>query len=177
VASLAVGCSTVPDIVQPDPHATAPGGAPEATEEQPPLPPAPPRPGSGTLDLDGMVINVKGDCDLSRAFGREDPLDLDVSVDLVLEVRHAPEQPFPVRVRLVGGGSVLGRTLVVVGGAGVDPTEPPAWDGTVTEVTLRAHPTDDPDTVVLEIVAAADPDDPTSRQVRLTVDCAVTQPG
>jgi hypothetical protein len=175
VAALVVGCSTLPDLAQPDP-ATTPGPSPQATED-PTSEPAPPRAGSGTLDIDDVVIEVQGDCDLSRAFGREDPFDPDVSVDLVLEVRDAPDQPFSVRVRLVGGGSVLGRTLVVVGGADADPTDPPTWDGTVTEATLQAHPTGDSDTVVLEIVAVSGPDDQASRQARLTVDCAVTQPG
>lgn len=178
LAAVAVACSGVPEVAQPDPDpdATAPSTSPEATEEPTPTP-QPARPGSGTLDVDGVAIEVQGDCDLSRAFGREDPLDLDADVDLVLEVRDASDQPFPVRVRLVDGGSVLGRTLVVVGGADADPTDPPTWEGTVTEAMITAHVTDDPGAVVLELVAGSESGEQTSRQVRLSVDCAVTQPG
>lgn len=146
VAVLVAGCTGAP----PDPEATATATpAATSTMEVPtpsptptPDPTAIPAVGTGIVTVDGAELPVSGDCDISKAFGERPVIDLsDADVDVVLAVDNLDgsgghQGDFPVEVRLLGTGEVVGRTITSVGSPGASGADAPVYEGEVEVATL-----------------------------------------
>jgi hypothetical protein len=145
VAVLAVGCTggvddadTAPVTPSASPTSTSPSPTPTAAS---PTPSASPTEeavafGTGTVTVDGTEVAVSGDCDISRGFGEQPVEALDDEVDVLLAVDNVAgdgghDGPFAVRVRLLGGGAVEGRTITSEGA--------PGEDGTTVDVTYEGE--------------------------------------
>lgn len=145
-AVLVAGCTAG---APPDPEATTTATATPAvtsTMEVPtptptPEPAATPVVGTGIVTVDGTELAVSGDCDISKDFGERPVADLsDADVDVVLAVDNLDgdghQGDFPVEVRLLGTGEVVGRTITSVGGVGASGADAPVYEGEVEVATL-----------------------------------------
>ena len=149
-AVLIAGCTKGGDGGTPEATATANDSATATASPSPTSAPSPtatttPSPtsgvedvafGTGTVTVDGTELLVSGDCDVSRSFGEERVEGLDDDVDVLLAVDNVtgagtPTGPFAVQVRLLGDGSVQGRTITSRGA--------PGGEGAMVEVTYEGE--------------------------------------
>lgn len=143
--------------------------------------------GTGTVTVDGTELPVSGDCDISRGFGDEPVGTLDEDVDVLLAVDNITRDgghdgPFAVRVRLLDGGAVPGRTITSVGAPGSDgATTDATYEGTVDVAELRdRREVEFLDVAVLHLEAAQEHvgggDGASTRQLVVDVTCPVSRP-
>lgn len=145
--------------------------------------------GTGTLQVDGTEVLVRGDCDISRNFGEvavgdvDDPdLDVLLAVDNVT-ASDGHEGPFAISVRLLGSGALVGRTITSVGapaegGGTIEAT----YEGTVTAAAFRdRRELEFVDVVTLHLEATqqlrGNADAPDDRELVVDVTCPVSRPG
>lgn len=163
VAVLVAGCTTG---APPEPEVTATTTPTATSTMEVPTPTPTPEPaattvvGTGTVTVDGTELPVSGDCDISKEFGERPVADLsDADVDVVLAVDNLDggghRGEFPVEVRLLGTGEVVGRTITSVGGVGASGTDAPVYEGEVEVATLVDRESGEfADTATLHLEAA-----------------------
>lgn len=164
VAVLVAGCTTA---APPEPEATeTTTPATTSTMEVPtptptPEPAATPVVGTGVVTVDGTELPVSGDCDISKEFGERPVADLaDADVDVVLAVDNLEgsgghQGDFPIEVRLLGDGEVVGRTVTSVGGVGASGADAPVYEGEVDVARLvDRQPGEFADTATLHLEAS-----------------------
>lgn len=186
----AAGCTS--QELGPGPTPSATDGTVSPTEPVPKQTMSPPGEvvfGTGTLQVDGTEVLVRGDCDISRNFGEvavgdvDDPdLDVLLAVDNVT-ASDGHEGPFAISVRLLGSGALVGRTITSVGapaegGGTIEAT----YEGTVTAAAFRdRRELEFVDVVTLHLEATqqlrGNADAPDDRELVVDVTCPVSRPG
>lgn len=182
---LLAGCTSAPPSVDDgSPDVTPTTASSAATSPSPSPTPTAPTLGTGTVTIDGTEVPVSGDCDISKEFGQapvkglgDDKLDVLLAVDN-LTGSGAPAGSQPHTVRLLGSGTVEGRTVTSVtrGEDGGEVT----WEGPVTAASLRdREPREFLDVATLHLEATQRPTGSGggSRDLVVDVTCAISRPG
>lgn len=183
---LTAGCTALPNET---PTETEDLGSPTATAEPTPTPEptsAAPVWGTGTVTVDGTVLPVSGDCDISRDFGREPVDDLDDDdLDVLLAVDNLTgdgdhDGPFPIEVTLLGSGPVIGRPITSVGAEG-DAGADLRFQGTIEAAELRDRQAQETlDVATLHVEATQQRDQgsgaPETRSLVVDVVCPISRP-
>ncbi len=190
VAVLVAGCTTA---APPEPEATGTTTPTGTSTMQVPTPTPTPEPaatpvvGTGVVSVDGTELPVSGDCDISKEFGERPVTDLsDADVDVVLAVDNldgsgGQQGDFPIEVRLLGSGEVVGRTITSVGGVGASGADAPVYEGEVEVATLVDRvPGEFADTATLHLEASQQRREGASggvaRELVVDVTCLIARP-
>lgn len=188
LAVLVAGCTTgAPPDPEPTATATPTATSTMAVPTPTPEPASTPVVGTGIVTVDGTELPVSGDCDISKEFGERPVADLsDADVDVVLAVDNLDgsgghQGDFPIEVRLLGTGEVVGRTITSVGGVGVSGTDAPVYEGEVEVATLVDREAGEfADTATLHLEAAQQrrqgDDGGVARGLAVDVTCLIARP-
>lgn len=196
VLALALaGCTSSEPDPTPGPTSTSPSEttSPSGASTSEPPSPGPETEdaafGTGTVTVDGTEVPVSGDCDISRDFGQEPVEGLDDEVDVLLAVDNIAGDgrlggEFALRVRLLGAGEVVGRTITSQGAAGEEAgsTAEVTYEGEVEVAELRdRRELDFLDVAVLHLEArqqrVAGSGSTASRTLVVDVTCPISRPG
>lgn len=143
--------------------------------------------GTGTVVVDGTVVPVSGDCDISREFGTQPVESLDDDVDVLLAVDNVagdgvPDGPFALQVRLLGGGAIGDRTITSQGAPVDDGTADVTYEGPVEVAELRdRRELEFLDVATLHVETTQErvggTEGPSTRQLVVDVTCPISRPG